>query len=109
MSGASERANGRASGPALQSVFLAVIDHSALALRHQLRIPHNLPFRCHPLMSHSFVMMVFPLPTAFNTARTPFYVPADKKEKKEKKGANRKNKHATETEHEVDLRKPRVH
>ena len=30
MSGASERANGRASGPVLQSVFLAVIDHSAL-------------------------------------------------------------------------------
>ena len=29
MSGASERANGRASGPVLQSVFLAVIDHSA--------------------------------------------------------------------------------
>ena len=28
MSGASERANGRASGPVLQSVFLAVIDHS---------------------------------------------------------------------------------
>ena len=26
---ASERANGRASGPVLQSVFLAVIDHSA--------------------------------------------------------------------------------
>ena len=30
MSGASERANGRARGPVLQSVFLAVIDHSAL-------------------------------------------------------------------------------
>ena len=29
MSGASERANGRASGPVLQSVFLAVFDHSA--------------------------------------------------------------------------------
>ena len=29
MSGASEQANGRASGPVLQSVFLAVIDHSA--------------------------------------------------------------------------------
>ena len=28
MSGASKRANGRASGPVLQSVFLAVIDHS---------------------------------------------------------------------------------
>ena len=28
VSGASERANGRASGPVLQSVFLAVIDHS---------------------------------------------------------------------------------
>ena len=28
MSGARERANGRASGPVLQSVFLAVIDHS---------------------------------------------------------------------------------
>ena len=32
MSGASERANGRASGPVLQFVFFAVIDHSALAL-----------------------------------------------------------------------------
>ena len=31
MSGVSERANGRASGPVLQSVFLAVIDHSAAA------------------------------------------------------------------------------
>ena len=31
VSGASERANGRASGPVLQSVFLAVIDHSASA------------------------------------------------------------------------------
>ena len=30
MSGASERANGRASGPVLLSVFLAVIVHSAL-------------------------------------------------------------------------------
>jgi len=29
VSGASERAKGRASGPLLQSVFLAVIDHSA--------------------------------------------------------------------------------
>ena len=28
MSGASERANGRASGPVPQSVFLAVLDHS---------------------------------------------------------------------------------
>ena len=28
MSGGSERANGRASGPVLQSVFLAVLDHS---------------------------------------------------------------------------------
>ena len=28
MSGASERANGRAGGPVLQSVFLAVFDHS---------------------------------------------------------------------------------
>ena len=30
MSGASERANGRASGPVLQSVFLVVLDHSVL-------------------------------------------------------------------------------
>ena len=30
MSGASERANGRASGPVLQSLFLTVIDHSVL-------------------------------------------------------------------------------
>ena len=28
VSGASEQVNGRASGPVLQSVFLAVIDHS---------------------------------------------------------------------------------
>ena len=33
VSSASEQANGRASGPVLQSVFLAVIDHSALFLR----------------------------------------------------------------------------
>ena len=32
VSGASERGNGRASGPVLQSVFLAVIDHSALLI-----------------------------------------------------------------------------
>ena len=32
VSGASERANGRASGPVLQSVFLAVIDHSEMFL-----------------------------------------------------------------------------
>ena len=30
VSGASERANGRASGPVLQSVFLAVFDHSVM-------------------------------------------------------------------------------
>ena len=30
VSGASEGANGRAIGPVLQSVFLAVLDHSAL-------------------------------------------------------------------------------
>ena len=30
MSGASEGANGRASDPVLQSVFLAIIDHSAI-------------------------------------------------------------------------------
>ena len=30
MSGASEQANGRASGPALQSVFLVVLRHSAV-------------------------------------------------------------------------------
>ena len=29
MSGASERANGQASGPVLQSVFLVILDHSA--------------------------------------------------------------------------------
>ena len=29
MSGASKRTNGRASGPVLRSVFLAVLDHSA--------------------------------------------------------------------------------
>ena len=32
VSGASERANGRASGPVLQSVFLAVLDHSDIEL-----------------------------------------------------------------------------
>ena len=32
VSGASERANGRASGPVRQSVFLAVIDHSVLRI-----------------------------------------------------------------------------
>ena len=35
MSSASERANGRANGPVLQSVFLAVIDHSAAEERRQ--------------------------------------------------------------------------
>ena len=34
MSGASERADGRASGPALQSEFLAVIDHSATRIEY---------------------------------------------------------------------------
>ena len=33
MSGASEQANGRASGPVLQSLFLAVIEHSAFLPR----------------------------------------------------------------------------
>ena len=33
VSGASKRANGRASGPVLQSVFLAVLDHSVLILQ----------------------------------------------------------------------------
>ena len=33
MSGASEQANGRASGPVLQSVFLAVFDHSSVVER----------------------------------------------------------------------------
>ena len=37
VSGASERANGRASGPVLQSVFLAVIDHSAVVRAHAVR------------------------------------------------------------------------
>ena len=34
MSGASERANGGASGPVLQSVFLAVFDHSGREKSH---------------------------------------------------------------------------
>ena len=37
-----ERANGRASGPVLQSVFLAVFDHSALMVPHLLRIERSL-------------------------------------------------------------------
>ena len=32
MSGASERANGRVSGPVLQSVFFAVLDHNEVVL-----------------------------------------------------------------------------
>merc|ERR1712126_594388 len=36
VSGASERANGRVSGPVLPSVFLAVIDHSAVTDLHSL-------------------------------------------------------------------------
>ena len=32
VSGVSERANGRASGPVLQSVFLAVLDHSVILI-----------------------------------------------------------------------------
>ena len=38
VSSASERANGRASGPVLQSVFLAVIDHSAIYRLEFLRL-----------------------------------------------------------------------
>ena len=34
VSGASERANGQASGPVLQTVFLAVFDHSEFVLEH---------------------------------------------------------------------------
>ena len=43
VSGASERANRRASGPVLQSVFLAVLDHSAPPpkKKRRKRIPHN--------------------------------------------------------------------
>ena len=37
MSGASDRANGRVSGPVLQSVFLAVLDHSAAMKMHLRR------------------------------------------------------------------------
>ena len=33
MSGASERVNGRASGPVIQSIFLAVLDRSAVGER----------------------------------------------------------------------------
>ena len=49
MSGASERANGRASGPVLQSVFLAVIDHSALSLS-VLSLPLFCPSQPVPLI-----------------------------------------------------------
>ena len=38
MSGASERANGRASGPVLQSVFLAVLDHSVVVATNIMRL-----------------------------------------------------------------------
>ena len=41
MSGASERANGRASGPVLQSVLLAVIDHSEKGRRKEDRETEN--------------------------------------------------------------------
>ena len=40
VSGASERAIGRASGPVLQSVFLAVLDHSASV--HQCRVIYRM-------------------------------------------------------------------
>ena len=40
VSGASGRASGRASGPAIQSVFLAVFDHSA-GVRSALEAPTN--------------------------------------------------------------------
>ena len=43
MNGASERANGRASGPVLQSLFLTVIDHSEHVLffpSYDMRVFH---------------------------------------------------------------------
>ena len=39
VSGASERANGRASGPVLMSLFLFVPDHSGLSARRRIRFP----------------------------------------------------------------------
>ena len=46
MSNASEQANGRASGPVLQSVFLAVIDHSAW-MEAGWPDPHSFLFSVH--------------------------------------------------------------
>ena len=41
MSGASERANGRASGSVLQSVFLVILAHSAVMASYQVLLyPH---------------------------------------------------------------------
>ena len=42
MSGASERANGRASGLVLQFVFLAVIYHSALPKPYLTHVSHHI-------------------------------------------------------------------
>ena len=48
MSGASEQANRRASGPVLQSVFLAVLDHSVLEAHFNPREGVN-PVSCEEL------------------------------------------------------------
>ena len=41
VSGVSERANGRASDPVLQSVFLAVLDHSVMVLESLISVPNT--------------------------------------------------------------------
>ena len=44
VSGVSERANGRVSGPVLQSVFCVVLAHSAFLSRHPVPLSHPLSF-----------------------------------------------------------------
>ena len=51
MSGASKRANGRASGPVLTSLFLFVPNHSALSVKSF----------CSPLFDSVFLMILPPL------------------------------------------------
>ena len=63
MSGASEQANGRASGPILQSVFLVVLDHSGGVKSSNERNEEEKEkgstaghIRCDFIVTHSFII-----------------------------------------------------
>ena len=71
MSGASEQVNGRASGPVLRSVFLAVIDHSAMeescffdGTRHEFggcEYAMHVSMQCIPLQSGIQFLLILAL------------------------------------------------